>query len=299
MTRGDSMYYDALKTFVVLADLKNFTKASEVLHISQPTVSLHIKNLEQEFQTKLFLRSPKQVQITPTGKMLYNRSKQILALYEQVKEEILLHHNAIQGELKIGASFTIGEYILPAILKEIQANYPELEMNVYIGNTEEVVKKVREFQVDIGLIEGQMDEQELTIHSFMKDELFIVCAPSYLNEKEVKTWKDLQNLTWITREEGSGTREYLMHIIRSNGLRTKSMITVSSNQGIKESLLQGMGISLLSKSVIEKELKHEELIVVRLGNELFTRTFSYILQPVLQSKSTIQVLLQLIKVLEH
>jgi LysR family transcriptional regulator, transcriptional activator of the cysJI operon len=290
-----SLNYDALKTFVTLAELKNFTKASEVLHISQPSVSLHIKNLEKEFHTELFKRSPKHVQITPTGDILYNRAKQMISIYEQTKEEILEHHNSVQGELIIGASFTIGEYILPSFLFKLQRDFPELKLKVIIGNTEEIVQNVRLFQVDIGLIEGQTNDKELSIHSFMQDELFIISSPSHSSFKGDITLDDLQNHTWITREEGSGTREYLNHVIRSNGLKVKSLLTISSNQGIKESVIQGVGISLLSYSVIERELKHGDLSIVRLENHSFTRTFSYVFSPVMKNKRSVEAFINLIR----
>lgn len=289
------MYYDALKTFITLAEMKNFTKASEVLHISQPSVSLHIKNLEKEFQTELFIRSPKHVQITPTGSILYQRAKQIVSLYEQTKEDILAHHQSVQGELRIGASFTIGEYILPAFLSKLQTDFPKLELKVTIGNTVEVVQNVREFQVDIGLIEGQTNDKELSIHPFMQDELFIISSPSYPGFKSVMTLKDLQNHAWITREEGSGTGEYVNHVIRSNGLKVKSLLTISSNQGIKESVMQGMGISLLSGSVIEREVKHGDLSIVRLENQTFPRTFSYVYSPVMEHKRSVEAFIEVIR----
>ncbi len=114
------MQLDALKTFITLVEVNNFTKTSEKLHISQPSVSLHIKNLEQELQTTLFIRSPpKSVQITPTGEILYKRAKQIMAIAEAAKEDIAAYHQEVQGTLVIGgASFTIGEYIL---LQSLQA----------------------------------------------------------------------------------------------------------------------------------------------------------------------------------
>ena len=289
------MYYDALRTFITLAELKNFTKTSEMLHISQPSVSLHIKNLEKEFQTELFIRSPKYVQITPSGNILYNRAKQILSLYEQTKEDILAHHDSIEGELKIGASFTIGEYILPAFLSKLQKDFPKLDLTVIIGNTAEIVRHVREFQVDIGLIEGQTNDKELTIHPFMQDELFIISSPAYPGFKNNMTLNDLQDHTWITREEGSGTREYINHVIRSNGLKVKSLLTISSNQGVKESVRQGLGISLLSHSVIEREVEHGDLSIVRLENQSFTRTFSYVLSPVMEQKRSVEAFIQVIR----
>ncbi|MFD2627490.1 LysR family transcriptional regulator [Oceanobacillus kapialis] len=290
------MYYDALKTFITLADVGNFTRTSEALHISQPSVSLHIKNLEKEFQTELFVRSPKSVQITPTGKILYDRAKQIIAMYEQTQEDIAAHHQSIQGQLKIGASFSIGEYILPVFLQQLQRDFPALELEVVIGNTEEIVEQVRLFQVDVGLIEGQSNDKELSVHPFMKDELSIICSTDHeLAGKSPISINELHGQTWITREDGSGTREYLNHVIRSNGLTVKSMLTISSNQGIKESVMRGMGLSLLSRSVISREKEHGSLVALEVDDVHFTRTLSYIYSPVMRSKKSVETFIGVVE----
>lgn len=283
------MNNEALKTFVTLAEVKNFTKTAELLLMSQPSVSLHIKNLEKEFQTQLFLRSPKFLKITPTGEILYDRAKQIITIYEQTKQDILEQHNIIKGELKIGASFTIGEYILPSLLTDLQKDYPDLELQVIIGNTEEIVQSVRLFQVDIGLIEGQTNEKELSVHPFLQDELFIISSNDHkLANKNDVTISDLQNQSWITRESGSGTGEYLNHVIRSNGLKVKSLLTISSNQGIKETVINGMGLSLLSRSVIERDVRHSNLSIIKLKNHSFNRTLSYVYSPIMADKKNVK-----------
>jgi DNA-binding transcriptional LysR family regulator len=281
--------YDELKTFVTLTDVKNFTKTAEVLHMSQPSVSLHIKNLEKEFQTQLFLRSPKFLKITPTGELLYDRAKQMITIYDQTKQDILEYDNSIKGELKIGASFTIGEYILPSLLIALQNDFPELELQVLIGNTEEIIQSVRLFQVDIGLIEGQTNEKELSVHPFMQDELYVVSSNDHkLACKDEVTITDLQNQAWITREVGSGTREYLNHVFRSNGLKVKSLLTISSNQGIKETVINGLGLSLLSHSVIERDVQHRNLSIIRLKNHSFNRMLSYVYSPIMQDKKNVK-----------
>ena len=284
------MNNEALKTFVTLAEVKNFTKTAELLLMSQPSVSLHIKNLEKEFQTQLFLRSPKFLKITPTGEILYDRAKQIITIYEQTKQDILEQHNIIKGELKIGASFTIGEYILPSLLTDLQKDYPDLELQVNIGNTEEIVQSVRLFQVDIGLIEGQTNEKELSVHPFLQDELFIISSNDHkLANKNDVTISDLQNQSWITRELGSGTGEYLNHVIRSNGLKVKSLLTISSNQGIKETVINGMGLSLLSRSVIARDVQHKNLSIIKLKDHSFNRTLSYVYSPIMIDKKNVKI----------
>lgn len=290
------MYYDALRTFITLVEVKNFTKAAEKLHISQPSVSLHIKNLERELGTKLVVRSRKSFQVSPTGELLYNRAKQIIRIYEQTKRDILAHHQIIKGKLKIGASFTIGEYILPNLLVDVHNAYPELELEVIIGNTEEVIRHVQLFHVDIGLIEGQTNNKELTVHPFMQDELYVVASIHHpLTTKSQVTIADLQNQPWISREEGSGTREYLEHVIRSNGLKTKSILTISSNQGVKETVIKGMGLSLLSHSVIERDVALKQLTILNLQRIHFTRTFSYVFSPIMKSKQNVEAFLNMLK----
>ncbi|TDL92010.1 LysR family transcriptional regulator [Vibrio vulnificus] len=284
------MYYDALKTFVTLVEVKNFTKTAEILLMSQPSVSLHIKKLEEEFQTKLFLRSPKFLKVTLTGEILYDRAKQMITLYEQTRQDIQENDRSIKGELKIGASFTIGEYILPSLLIDLQEEYPELELQVVIGNTEEIVQAVRLYKVDIGLIEGQTNEKELSVHPFMQDELFIVSSNKHeLANKDDVEITDLHDQAWVTREVGSGTREYLNHVIRSNGLKIKSILTISSNQGIKETLIKnGAGLALLSRSVIERDVQNKILSIIQVKDESFNRTLSYVYSPIMKDKKNVK-----------
>lgn len=290
------MYFDALKTFVTLVEVKNFTKTAELLLMSQPSVSLHIKNLEAELQTKLFIRSPKQLQITPTGEILYDRAKQLLSMYEQTKQDILEHHSSIRGELTIGASFTIGEYILPSLLFELQHNHPELSLHVVIGNTNEIVQSVKLYEVDIGLIEGQTNEKELSVYPFLQDELFIVSSNDHpLAMKDEVTFSDLQNQAWVSREIGSGTREYLNHVIRSNGLKVKSLLSISSNQGIKETIIQGMGLTLLSRSVIHREVQNGDLAILRIKDHNFPRTLSYVYSPIMKEKKNVKYFIDSLK----
>ena len=289
------MHYDALTTFITLAEVKNFTKTAELLHISQPSVSLHIKNLEKEFQTTLFIRSPKSVQITPTGQILYERAKQMLATYAAAKDEIVAHYHAVQGTLIIGASFTIGEYVLPPILARLQQQFPHLELQIIIGNTEEIIHLAKLLQIDIGLIEGQSHDQELIIHPFMKDELFIVASSDHpLTKHSPISISELQQQNWIAREPGSGTRIYLEHLFRAYSLQVKSLLTISSNQGIKESVIQGLGLSLLSGCVIERELKNKDLAIVCIEGQPFTRTFSYLYSPTMKNKRNVEALLNMI-----
>lgn len=289
------MQIEELKTFIRLCEIRNFTKTAESLSMSQPTVSLHIKNLEDEFQTQLIQRNSKQLNITPTGEILLECAKQITQLLEQTKQDIFEHHHKILGHLTIGASFTIGEYILPQLLAEIKKDYPNINLEVIIGNTDEIVEYVKLFKVDIGLIEGSTDEKSLYIYPFKQDELVVIAPIRHpLAKKETIIISDLHNEQWVAREDGSGTRANLNHFLHSNGLKVKSITTISSNQGVKELVRNGIGLSLLSKSVIEQDLKLGDIVILPLQNIKITRTFSYIYSPIMVKKSNVEIFIKTI-----
>lgn len=294
------MQIEELKTFLTVCELKNFTHAAVQLSMSQPTVSLHIKNLEQEFQTTLFQRSSKRLSITPSGEILLERAKQMIQIFENAKQQIAEHHKTVQGELKIGASYTIGEYILPMILSEFKKNYPHLTLQITIGNTREIVESLKFLQVDIGLIEGTTNEKDLIVTPFMEDELVIVSSQSHsLTQKENVTISQLQNQDWIIREVGSGTGEFLQHVLNQNALKVKSLTRISSTQGIKECIINNLGISLLSKNTIRRELQLGVLKEIKLDQKPFTRTFSIINSPIIKNRQTVQAFLDQIEFIQN
>ena len=294
------MQIEELKTFLTVCEIKNFTHTAEKLSMSQPTVSLHIKNLEQEFQTTLFQRSSKKLSITPTGELLYERAKQILQIFESARQQIAAHHHTIQGELKIGASYTIGEYILPMILASLKAHHPHLSLQIVIGNTKEIVEHVKLLQVDVGLIEGTTNEKDLHVTPFMEDELVIVCSKVHpLAKHKQIAMSELQNEDWIIREAGSGTGEYLQHVFNRHGLKVRSLTTISSTQGIKESVVHNLGVALLSRSTIQRELQLGVLHEFKLETEPFVRTFSIVNSPIMAHRQNLQAFLEEIHILKQ
>jgi len=293
------MQIEELWTFLTVCELKNFTHTAEKLSMSQPTVSLHIKNLEQEFQTTLLQRSSKKLSITPTGELLYERAKQMLQIFESAKQQIAAHHHTIQGELKIGASYTIGEYILPMILAGLKKHHPHLSLQITIGNTKEIVEHVKLLQVDVGLIEGTTNEKDLRVTPFMEDELVIVSSKMHpLAGQQRITISQLQNEEWIIREVGSGTGEYLQHVFNQHGLKVRSLTTISSTQGIKESVIHNLGIALLSKNTIQRELQLGVLHAFELETKPFIRTFSIVNSPIMEHRQNLQAFLKEIVALE-
>ncbi|BAU28409.1 DNA-binding transcriptional LysR family regulator [Aneurinibacillus soli] len=274
------MEYQALRTFIAVVEEKNFTRAGERLNLSQPAVSLHIKQLETEFQAQLLDRSPKHLYVTAAGEILYKRAVQMLNMYQKTQEELFAHLHTVTGTLRIGASFTIGEYILPGMIAQFSTSYPDVDIQVMIGNTDQVVKGVKLLQYDIGLIEGQVQDQELVMHPFMNDEMVLAVPIKHrLAGKKTIQIDELHDETWIVREEGSGTRVYTNHVIRSLGLRTDKLITLGSNQAVTEAVIIGLGITVISRWVIQRPLQYGELACPTIQGHTFPRMLSYIVPP--------------------
>ncbi|WP_332632809.1 LysR family transcriptional regulator [Halalkalibacter flavus] len=271
------MHIDHLKIFVTVVELKHFSKAAKVLNLSQPNVSLHIRNLESELETTLFIRSPKQVKVTAAGEMFYIKARQMLSLFEEAKQEIADQQHIVQGTIKIGASFTIGEYILPRVLAEYANDHPKVNVEVMVGNTEEVMEKTRTNELDISLIEGEVSEQEVEAVPFMDDEMIIIASSSHpLAQVSVVTPDLLQNQVWILRESGSGTRAFSNQLIQHLELQMKRSFVFSSSQGIKEAVSAGLGIAMISRLTVRKELELGELKEIDIANQRFTRKLSII-----------------------
>ncbi|MHB1651578.1 MAG: LysR family transcriptional regulator [Desulfitobacteriaceae bacterium] len=259
------MIVESLKVFVTVIKQKSFSRAAEELFLSQPSVSLHIQNLENEFGAKLIHRSPKHLDLTPSGEILYRQAKKILALYAQAKDEINDMRHIVTGTLKIGASFTIGEYILPRFLAEVAAEYPNVNVLVTIANTEEIAQALRQNQLDIGLVEGQVHSADVDIEPFMQDEMLLVLPSNHPLAKLSKVApQDLQDQVWILRENGSGTRAFSDQLLHDLGITMKRSFVFSSSEGVKEAVINSLGISVLSRLIVRKELVSGELKAVPL-----------------------------------
>ncbi|AHF06585.1 LysR family transcriptional regulator [Desulfitobacterium metallireducens] len=263
------MIIEPLEIFKKVAEEKSFSKAAEDLFLSQPGVSLHIRNLENEFGTKLIYRSSKRVELTPAGEILYQQACQIINLYTQAKEKINQIQSIVTGSLRIGASFTIGEYILPELVSQMAAKYSKLDVSVTIANTEEIAQDLSQNRLDIALVEGRVSATEFILESFMEDEMVLIAPPGHpLTLLNKVTLKNMENQIWILREAGSGTREFSDHFMQILKLKMQHSYVFSSNKGVKAAVVSGLGIALVSHLIIEKELVAGELVVIPLDQEV-------------------------------
>jgi DNA-binding transcriptional LysR family regulator len=285
--------FEELKTFIAVVEFKNFTKAGEHLNLSQPSVSTHIKNLESVFGVRLINRSVKQktIVITESGFTLYKKAKEILNLIDITHMEVLNTSNSLKGHLKIGASLTIGEYVLPKFLATFCKKYPDIDIEVFIENTSIICSHLKELTLDIGLIEGTSSSSSFTQEYFLEDKM--VLAFPYNSELIVDNFSfdKLQNQKWVLREEGSGTREFLNMFLGTNEIIPNGIMVLGSNYAVKEAVRNNLGITIISNFVALPGVENKELSIIVLNNP-YVRHFSYILPKNITISKASQVFLE-------
>ncbi|CDM70165.1 LysR family transcriptional regulator [Clostridium bornimense] len=279
---------EELKTFITVVEVKNFTKAADQLNLSQPSVSNHIKNLENYFGVTLINRSVKQksIFITERGYILYKKAKEIITLLETTYMEIQNKSNSIKGSIKVGASLTIGEYVIPDFLAYFTKKYPDIDIEVVIENTAVICNGLKDMILDVGLIEGTSSSSSFEQEYFSRDEM-VLALPYYNNITQEKfSLNKLQNQRWIAREEGSGTREFLNMFLGVNEITPQNIMILGSNYAVKEAVKNNLGITIISKLVAAEAVKNKEICTIDLG-ENYIRHFSYILpKHITKSKAT-------------
>lgn len=240
---------EELKSFIQVVENQNFTKAAKKLNLTQPAVSLHVSGLEKRLDTVLILRSNKEKHflLTPEGKILYERAKNIIHQYEAMIEEIKSQTNNVSGTLKIGASLTIGEYLLPDVLARLSKQYPELKFEVIIENSHAILEKIDQLELEIGLVETEEMALKLNRTPFYKDTLQLAYSDSIKLPQDIQQYTEyLNKQTWLLRESGSGTRQMTDCFFQEQGINPKNQIILGSNYSIKETLIKQAAVTFTS-----------------------------------------------------
>jgi Transcriptional regulator len=268
----------ALLVFVTVAEQKNFTRAAERLHMTQPAVSQYIVALERAVGSKLLERSNKRVQLNKAGEIVYHHAKEILGLYVRMQclVDDLLHKAG--GSLSIGASYTFGEYVLPHVIAGLREHYPHITPTISISNTKEVAEMVVRNRLDVGIIEGEFKDEKLLIEPFLADQMYVVSSPRHpLSQNGCPSPASLNDATWIIREEGSGTREATENLFKMLRISPAHLMEFGSSQIIKESVEADLGITLLSRWAIRKEISLGSLVRLNITGTPFSRQFSLVM----------------------
>ncbi len=271
-----------LKVFCTVAETKSFSKTSEIIHLTQPAVSLQIQALEEIYETKLFDRSSSFINLTPSGEILYRYAKEILALYAETEKEIGKITGLIKGSITIGASTTIGNYVLPTVISDFKKTHPKIKVNALIGNTKRVVDFLNAGVIDLGLVEGETSKHKIKTESIIQDELVFIVPPFHQwAKKKVVSILEITKEPFILREEGSGTRQMIEKYLLSHGINTGDMriaLVLGSTESIKQAVENGIGVSIVSKWAARKEVKYGSLKLITPKEEKIYRNFSLVMQ---------------------
>ena len=271
-----------LKVFHTVAKLLSFTKAAETLHMTQPAVTFQVRQLEEYFNTRLFDRTHNKVSLTPTGEKVSEFADRIFDLYTEMENSVRDLTGEISGALTIGASTTIAEYMLPALLGEFKNRYPEINLRLKVSNSDGIVKMVEHNVIDLGVVEAPVSNKNLIVEVCHDDHLVVVAAPDHELVKRGGTVSpaELKQYPFVCREEGSGTREVIIQYLLDENVNPAEMnycLELGSPEALKGAVEAGMGISILSRSTIRKELKLNTLAELQLDPPL-SRPFSFVRQ---------------------
>ena len=257
-----------LEVFAEVLKSGSTTQASQRLALSQSAVSAALTDLEGQLGVQLFDRVGKRLVVNEHGRLLYPRA---LAALEQASEIEQLFREA-NGAIRVFASSTIGNYILPEVIAHYRRDFPELPLELSVGNSQDVITAVADFRVDIGLIEGPCHAAEIIAEPWLEDELVVFAPPSSpLLQREV-TLEALAAAPWILRERGSGTREIVDYLLLSHLPQFQLGMELGNSEAIKHAVRHGLGISCLSRRVIAEQLETGTLMEVPLPLPRLVRT---------------------------
>jgi DNA-binding transcriptional LysR family regulator len=266
-----------LEVFLAVARHESVSRAAEDLAMSQSAVSGALADLERQFEIQLFERLGKRVQLSGLGRSLRPQAQ---ALLEQARElESGFRNQSAVGVLRVGATLTIGNYLMVPEIARFMHDHPGARVTLEVANTAEIARKVLNFEIDIGLIEGELHDPELEVSRWRADELIVFCAPDHpFAKKSALSDADLMQASWIVREPGSGTRqafERAMHGILSE---LHVVLELQHTEAIKSAVEAGLGVGCVSAIALEETFQYRTLVPCRVPQRDFQRSFYLVLR---------------------
>jgi len=266
-----------LQIFLAVASHENVSLGADQLAMSQSAASTSLKELEHRFGVRLFDRVGKRLQLNDQGNTLRLKAAALIAGALEL-EKSLIDASDI-SELKVGATLTIGNYIAIGIMAAFMKEHPTVKVNLNVQNTASIAAKVRNFELDIGLIEGELQEADLDVSYWREDELALFCAPDHpLAFRDSLLDEDLLAADWIIREHGSGTRQAFDRAMTGILSNLKLRLELQHTEGIKRAVEAGLGIGCLSKITLEEAFKRGSLVPLACPHRNWTRQFYFILR---------------------
>lgn len=268
-----------LQVFYTVAKQLSFTRAAEILFMTQPAVTFQVKQLEEHFNTRLFERSHGKISLTPAGQLVLDYAERILNLSAEMEIRMGEMIGGIAGPILIGASTTIAEFMIPRVLGEFKSAYPQVQPRLVVGNSENIENQVAEHSLDIGFIESPSHLPTVINEVVCEDELVMICAPSHpLASAASVTPRQLALLPYVSREPGSGTREFADQFFAKAGVAPEEMnlvVELGSPEAVKGVVESGLGFGVVSCMTVQKEIKLGALVAVPFRPKL-TRNLSMV-----------------------
>lgn len=264
-----------VRAFSAVAEAGSFSRAAARLHISQPAVSRAVQELERQLDAPLLERTGRRVVLTEAGKILSVHAVALFAI-ERAAETALAELEDLQrGELAIGASTTIGIYLLPPLMGAFQRRYPGVRLFLDIGNTTQIAERLRTGTLDAAFVEGPVRGSDLSVTAWRDDTLVVVSAPDHpLAGHPPVALDELIRVPFVLREPGSGTREVVEAALRERGVEAKVAMELGSTEAVKQAVAAGLGVSVVSIATIAQELELGRLVVLDVPDLLVRRTLT-------------------------
>lgn len=276
-----------LQVFYTVAKRLSFTRAASELFITQPAVTKHIHELEDQYKAKLFERNGNRIRLTEAGELLLQHAEKVFDLYRDIEFDINALTKRKEGLLRIGASTTITQYVIAPLLAGFRNKFPEVQVSLITGNTEQVEKALIDKEIDLGIIEGHTKNTEIGYHPLLKDEIVLVCSNKhpFANRNSIPA-DELKNFRFVKREFGSGTLEVIGHALKNLGINHADLpveIRLGNTETIKSYLLNAPCMAFISVHAVADEVKRGDLRIIDVEGLSIERYF-YIIH--LQGKIT-------------
>ena len=252
-----------LEIFLCAAKHLNFTRAGEELHLSQPSVSVRIRQLESDLGVKLFEQLGKKIALTEAGRLLVPYALRVLAAADDARHAVEELQGLARGSLKVGASTTPGMYVLPKVIAEFKSLYPGVEVHLRVKDTRQVEEGVIRNEFDFGFVGGHLVGDEVKVIPWLTDELLLIVPPRHpLAKKRQVRAKDLTRERFILREQGSATQAAVDSSLRASGVQPEPVIEMENPESVKRAVQSGLGVAFVSRFAVETELKARALAAV-------------------------------------
>ncbi|WP_457621769.1 LysR substrate-binding domain-containing protein [Persephonella sp.] len=269
--------YHKLKIFKTVADTGSFSKAAQLLFLSQPTVTLQIKKIENYLGITLFKRDKKGVSLTEEGKTLYFYASKIIEDYLLMEEDLSQMKVNFKKNLVLGASTTVGEFFLPEVISDYLKKLPDVKIHLFIGNSKEIEEGILSRSFYIGVIEDEVSSNKLEVVGFFEDEIILVGANIDKIPDSVNI-DDLEDFRFIFREKGSGTRNVVEKVLKKSGIEIKPFMEVGSSKAISKIVSGSDCVAFVSRLVVEDDLRYGKVKEIKIKGVKINRSFSFITQ---------------------